>query len=83
MEDLVASFNECKKNMDAKMFKFEVLICFWLSVHLVKTEYAQYLCLEDPLIDKILQNLRKYGRDYIVEANAKRLQDKDRKQMKV
>jgi hypothetical protein len=40
MGDLIANFNDFKKTNDAKMFKFEVLICFWLSVHLEKVEYA-------------------------------------------
>ena len=79
LEILVASFNDCKKTMDPKMFKFEILICFWLSVHMGKTEYAQYLCLEDPLIEKILENLRKMGRSYLIEVMARRYQERDRK----
>ena len=43
MDDLVKSFNIFKQTNDAKMFKFEVLITFWLSVHLWKLDYAQYL----------------------------------------
>jgi hypothetical protein len=73
MEDLLHNFNDFKKNNDAKMFKFEVLICFWLSVHFEKEEYAKYLCLEDPLIEKILENLRKLGRNILVENIARRL----------
>ena len=78
MEDLVKNFNNFKKTNDPKMFKFEVLICFWLSVHLEKVEYAQYLCLEDPLIEKILENLRKLGKDLLIENIAKRMQAKEK-----
>lgn len=82
MEDLVNNFNAFKKSNDPKMFKFEVLICFWLSVHLEKLEYAQYLCLEDPLIEKILENLRKLGRSQLVENIAKRMQEKEKLELR-
>jgi hypothetical protein len=40
MEELVKNVNDLKKIVDAKTFKFEVAIAFWMSVHLQKLEYA-------------------------------------------
>jgi hypothetical protein len=52
---------EFKKLSDTKTFKFEVLISFWLSIHFERIDIAMYLHGLDPLLEKILTNLRRRG----------------------
>lgn len=79
MEDLKSNLEECKRVMDIKTYKFELLLCFWAAVHLIKFEYAYIIAQEDPLIIKILDNVRKLGRTFLIERLSKRFYEKDRK----
>jgi hypothetical protein len=40
MEDLDKNFADAKKIFDGRTFKYEILISFWLTVHLEKLSYA-------------------------------------------
>lgn len=40
-DDLEKSFADIKKILDNRTFKYEVLISFWLSIHLQKLESAK------------------------------------------
>ena len=53
---------EIKKIFDTRTFKYEVLIAFWLCIHLERLDLAQCIYEQDPLLEKILQNLRKQGK---------------------
>jgi hypothetical protein len=59
MEDLEKNFIDTKKIFDSRSYKYELLISFWLSIHLEKLAFAQYIYSLDPIVEKILQNLRK------------------------
>ena len=61
LPELKKSLLDAKNNLDPRTFKFEVLICFWLSLHMKLLEFAQHLYNTDPLLDKILTNMRKSG----------------------
>ena len=59
MEDLERNYSDAKKIFDNRTFKYELLISFWLAVHLEKLPYAQFICSLDTIIEKMLQTLRK------------------------
>ncbi len=59
MEELEKNFSDVKKIFDQRTFKYEVLIAFWLCIHLEKLELAQFIMTQDTIIDKILANLKK------------------------
>jgi len=40
-DDLEKSFADVKKVLDQRTFKYEVLIAFWLTIHLKKLEAAK------------------------------------------
>jgi hypothetical protein len=63
IEDLKRSFIDCGKILEERTFKFELLICFWVSIHLKRMEAAQYIFDQDPLIEKVMYNLKRQGRD--------------------
>ncbi len=48
-----------------------MLVCFWMTIHLEQLEYAQYILEQDPLLDKILVNLRKTGGPLLAEKKEK------------
>jgi hypothetical protein len=59
MEDLDKNFADSKKIFDSRTFKYEILIAFWLTIHLEKLPYAQFVYAQDIIIEKMLQTLRK------------------------
>ncbi len=58
-EELEKNFSDVKKIFDQRTFKYEVLIAFWLCIHLERLELAQFIMTQDTIIDKILANLKK------------------------
>lgn len=48
-----------RKIVDRKTFRHDVLLAFWLAVHLEKVELASMIYGADPIIDKILTNFRR------------------------
>jgi len=73
------AFADIKKTFDAKGFKYEVLIAFWLSIHLQRLPTAQHLYSLDPIIEKILINLRKHGQEYLEQARQRKLKQQKSK----
>lgn len=61
---------------DARDFKYELMLAFWLAVELDKLEEAQALISVDPLIEKIILNLRENG--YIMRKAQRRLIERRR-----
>ena len=59
MEDLDKNFADTKKIFDSRTYKYELLISFWLTVHLEKLQYAMFIHSLDSIIEKMLQTLRK------------------------
>lgn len=53
------NFSDVKKIFDQRTFKYEVLISFWLCIHLERLELAQFIMAQDTIIDKILVNLKR------------------------
>lgn len=76
-DDLEKSFADIKKVFDDRTFKYEVLIAFWLCVHMQKLEAAKLVYDLDPIIEKAVNNLRKFGQEALEERN--RLQEEDKK----
>ena len=55
--------------MDDRTFKYEVMISFWLATHMGKLPEAQFLYNLDPLIQKVVKNLRQNGRRILAKKN--------------
>ena len=43
MDDLQKSFADIKKIFDDRLFKYEVLMAFWLAVHQQKLEFVKFV----------------------------------------
>ena len=76
MNELQKTITDLKKVMDARPFKFELLIAFWLAVHLEKLEFAKFLHEQDHLIERVLSNLRKLGRSFLLEEKERKEQER-------
>jgi hypothetical protein len=61
LDDLKKSFEDLRKTVDEKAFKYEVMISFWLAVHLLKLDEARCLYELDPLMAKVVNNLLNFG----------------------
>lgn len=77
MDELKVNLEECKRTMEPKVYKFELLICFWVCIHLGKCDFAKLIAAEDKLIDRLLDSVRGSGRMFLIELIAKRLHKKD------
>ena len=64
------SLDDVKKIFDPKTFKYEILICFWLCIHLERLELAQIVLEQDSIMERVLVNMRKAGKEYL-EADIK------------
>ena len=54
---------DVRKIFGARTFQLEVVIAFWLCIHLEKVELAQLVYGQDPVAEKILLNLKKSVRE--------------------
>lgn len=54
MEEFKKNVTLAKKTMDAKAFKFDALVCFWLTIHLQVIDFSRFLLEQDSLLEKIL-----------------------------
>ena len=54
MEELRKNIALGKQILEPKTFKFEILVCFWVTIHLQKLEFVKYIYEQDPLLEKIL-----------------------------
>lgn len=59
------SLDDVKKIFDPKTFKYEILICFWLCIHLERLELAQIVLEQDSIMERVLVNMRKAGKEYL------------------
>eukprot|EP00347_Sterkiella_histriomuscorum_P019128 403342842 len=73
MHELTKAVIELKKILEARPFTFELLICFWVALHLNKFEYAQYLHSQDVLLERIISNMRKLGQTHLIEEKERKL----------
>ena len=73
---------DAKKTMESKTFKYQVLVCFWVTVHLQRFQSAQFIYEMDPLVEKVIANLRKQGRDIIMDIRQERQAKLDAKKGK-
>lgn len=70
---MIKSFDDLRKTVDDRTFKYEVMLSFWLSIHLMKLEEARLLLSLDPLMGKVVGNLREHGQ---VLLKKKRIKEK-------
>ena len=67
--DLEKSFLDLKKTVEDTQFKHEIMIAFWLAIHIGELDIAQLIIngpvgpdgkskAFDPIVDDIIQNLR-------------------------
>ena len=66
MGELVKSFNDCKKILDSRTYRLEILICLFTAVQMKKFVYVQFLSQLDHIADKIINNLRRLGRSELI-----------------
>ena len=71
-DELEKNFIDTKKTSDQRTYKYEVLIAFWLSIHLSRLQIAQMIHDLDPILEKILSTLRRKGRDLLEEERQKK-----------
>lgn len=74
LDDLKKSFEDLRKTVDEKAFKYEVMISFWLAIHLLKLDEARCLYDLDPLMGKVIGNLLTYGDKILRKHREKKLQ---------
>ncbi len=53
-DELEKNYIDVKKIFDSRTFKYEVLISFWLSIHLERLDLAQLVHQQDSILEKIL-----------------------------
>ena len=64
-----------KETTTVKIFKYEVMFCFWFAIHMENVKAAQLIYKIDHVIESIMKNLRASGEDIIL---LKRNDDKKR-----
>lgn len=72
-----------KKTLEPKTYKFEILVCFWLTLHMKLIDFAKYMLDQDPLLEKILSNLRKSGKRYIAMEKEREMKEIDEEETKM
>jgi hypothetical protein len=77
-DDLEKSFADIKKVFDSRTFKYEVLIAFWLTIHLQKLETAKLVFDLDPIVAKVVRNLRNSGKQLLEEKKLKEEEEKNK-----
>jgi len=70
-DDLEKSFMDLKTQCDERVFKYEVMIAFWLCLHLQRLEEARVMVEQDPeLLQRVVVNLRENGKIVIQKMRA-------------
>jgi len=59
-------------------YRHEVLVAFWMSIHLMQLDCAQKILTLDKMLEQIVKNLRKNGA-YILERYRKKEEEERRK----
>lgn len=67
LDDLKKSFEDLRKTIDEKAFKYEVMLSFWLAIHIEKIDEARCCYDLDPLIGKVVSNLLNYGKTLLTK----------------
>ena len=49
------------ETLEPRMLKYEVMMAFWLSIEMEKVEIAQVILEIDPLLARVILNLRENG----------------------
>jgi hypothetical protein len=81
MTEFQKSIEDLKKILESRPFKFELLIAFWVALHLEKLEFAKFIHEQDPLLEKVLGNLRKLGRGFLIEEMERKEMEKQKKEL--
>ncbi|CDW71841.1 UNKNOWN [Stylonychia lemnae] len=79
-DELEKSFADVKKVLDNRTYKYEVLIAFWITVHLQKLEAAKLVYDLDPIIEKMVTNLRSAGQ-YLLDEKKRKEEETKKKSM--
>ena len=59
--ELQKAFKDLAETLEPKMLKYEVMLAFWLSIEMEKDDIAQLLLEIDPLLARVVLNLRENG----------------------
>lgn len=65
------SLADIKKVFEPRLFKYEVLIAFWLAVHLQKLSFAQLLAEQDPIVRSVIDTIWSCGQAALQEKKEK------------
>lgn len=60
-DELQKAFKDLAETLEPKMFKYEVMLAFWLSIEMEKDDIAQMILEIDPLLARVILNLRENG----------------------
>ena len=78
---MLKSFKDQEKQMTPIEFKYEVMICFWFSIHIEYVEAANILYELDEIIEQVMKNFRSPEAKKLIElhkaASNKRKRKKD------
>lgn len=58
--------NEKSKEKQKKQIKFDILLAFWLAIYKDKADIALYFFKKEDLLRKIIQNLRKQHKTWLL-----------------
>ena len=61
LDELQKAFKDLAETLEPKMLKYEVMLAFWLSIEMEKVEIAQVILEIDPLLARVILNLRENG----------------------
>lgn len=64
MENLLT---EMRKQMGEKAYKYELVLCFWVSVHLKKLDFTKFIHGLDPALYRTISKLRTEGKEKLIE----------------
>ena len=64
-DDLEKSFGDIKKVHDENTYRYEVLLAFWLCIHLEKLDAAKLVYNLDDIIKSVVVNLQTKGKDVL------------------
>ena len=60
-DELQKAFKDLAETLEPKMLKYEVMLAFWLSIEMEKDDIAQMILEIDPLLARVILNLRENG----------------------
>ena len=67
MDELQKLFVDNQRILDEKNYKYEIVIAFWLAVHLDKLDIAKMIFELHKIMDGILRGMRRRGQKHIEE----------------